>query len=298
MSTINTTHAPSSTQTTLPNTPNGSESNSEHIATLPVASFRICSGVVHLFPGDNPNISQKQLSKIIKLQTIMDGAVMTDNASAAKSVLRHGFNPNNRFIKDKVLYPWSNHVVGANALNILKVLVEHGTLEKVLVGSFGTFEMLHLVVAHQRYEMAELLIEQGADVHAADNDGDTALDFVLKTPITLENCLERERMISLLKKAMELKIEKTIVEDLIGEECLICLDCGDTNDFCKLKCCHQMAHISCIQKWHKLSPNKDCPHCRAALKSVVKIIKKQTWTRFNLRKNVTKGLIYKYISVK
>ena len=302
MSTINTTHAPSSTQTTMPTARNGSQSR--NIATLPVVTFRMCSdGSMDLHWEDNRNISQKQALKIVKLETIMDGAVNNDNASAAKSVLRHGFNPNNRCIMlngSNIPLLW--YFVACNALNILKVFIENGgsleengTLE--FTDDFGD-SLLHIAVVNGNYEMTEWLIDQGFDVHAADNSGDTALDVVFKTTITLENCLEREKMITLLKNAMELKIEKTIIEDVAGEECLICLDCGDTNDFCKLKCCHQMAHISCIQKWHKLSPNKDCPHCRAPLKAVIKIIGKQTWTPFNLRKNVTKGLIYKYISVK
>ena len=86
-----------------------------------------------------------------------------------------------------------------------------------------------------------------------------------------------------------------VVENVAGKECLICFDCGDPSDACKLTCCHQMVHISCLKQWHKLSVNKDCPHCRAPLKTVVKIITKPTLSPFNLRKNLTKGLIYKYI---
>ena len=112
MSTINTTHAPSSTQTTMPTARNGLESR--NIATLPVASFRLCSGVLELHWEDNRNISQKQSLKIIKLQSIMAGALKNDNTSAAKAVLRHGFNPNSRVIFNEMLYPWIINVVVAN----------------------------------------------------------------------------------------------------------------------------------------------------------------------------------------
>ena len=279
-----------STPTTVPS--NRSESNSETIATFPVFRFDNESGAMKLVR--DPNTSLQDCFKIAKLQHIMLGALnnRSDNARVAKAVIRHGYNVNTRVAWNNGLtIPFVCFVANCDALNVLKVFVNCGVCLKS--HDEQGYSLLHIAVSHCNYEMTKWLIEQGVDVHAISRDRITALDLAFRT--TFKSCLEQARMITLLQNAMELKVQGVVVENVAGKECLICFDCGDPSDACKLTCCHQMVHISCLKQWHKLSVNKDCPHCRAPLKTVVKIITKPTLSPFNLRKNLTKGLIYKYI---
>ena len=295
---------PVPTPTTFVTAPNRTESNSEHIATLPAVTVRCRGGNTVLF-SDNQHLSEAQIKKIVILENIMFRACCSDDPNAALVALKHGFNLRNRYCK---LHPddginftisFAQFVVAGNCFNVLKMFFENGHNLQNYVLPTDT-PLLQYAAYNLNIEMTEWLIKKGADVHALDTREMTALEVVLGKIHSSLYKSEQTRMITLLKWHMQFRVTGAHTEIDVAElTCPICKDCEEVK-WCRTRCCSQVFHVNCLKKWHKCSTGKDCPLCRTKMRGANRV-GKQLWTpTYNLCQGsstfLNKGLIFQYLN--
>ncbi|MEQ9238102.1 protein kinase domain-containing protein [Coleofasciculus sp. E2-BRE-01] len=120
------------------------------------------------------------LSAIGLTPRAMYEGIMGGDIETVTYYLDQGVHVNAREHQDHTPLHWA---VSNNKPEIAQLLIDRGADIHIRYDADG-HTVLHIAVQHDTKAMAELLIEQGADVHATDNFGNNALHLALKKPNT------------------------------------------------------------------------------------------------------------------